>query len=209
MNIINNPLLRYSIKYDRIGKCVLHSQYYWDQQFYFIEVDNLTDLVYYLVYFGYTLKKGNIMKISKELIKKYCDEVEKGNTTEGSCMICRITSQSARNWREIGNRIIELAGDGEPQPKTEYEELCVQFVVGEAEAEGKVMSRAISVIENAWEKHWQAAAWYLERRYPHLFGRYGRPLTELKDEVAATPQISPEDVVSARDRVRQRHGMTE
>jgi len=38
-------------------------------------------------------------------------------------------------------------------------------------AEGKAAVKWLAKIEQAAVKNWQAAAWKLERRYPHLYGR--------------------------------------
>ena len=41
------------------------------------------------------------------------------------------------------------SGD-EPLPETKPEELCVEFVVSEREVEGKIIARAVEVIQNVW-----------------------------------------------------------
>lgn len=55
--------------------------------------------------------------------------------------------------------------------------------IKEAEAEAEI-SRLVK-IESAADEHWQAAAWWLERRYPD---RYGRKLLRLEDDAATAPE---------------------
>lgn len=59
-------------------------------------------------------------------------------------------------WRNEGSR---------PNGAPEFRQFLNQLRVAEAEA----AERLLGLIENQAKKHWQAASWILERRYPDLF----------------------------------------
>lgn len=58
----------------------------------------------------------------------------------------------------------------------------------------------VALIERAAIKHWQAAAWLLERRFPHEYGRLERVEQTRKDEeVTQVEFIVPEEPEEAED----------
>lgn len=67
----------------------------------------------------------------------------------------KINDRTIRLWRQRARK-------GEEPFATFFAELEL--------AKGTAISQAIDVIRNAGPKHWQAAAWWLERMYPDLFG---------------------------------------
>jgi hypothetical protein len=73
-----------------------------------------------------------------------------------------------------------------------------------AEAESELA--AIRIVRVAAEKHWQAAGWWLERRYPHRWGRADRldPQDLLRTEaekVARERNLPVEEVVDGAQRI--------
>ena len=46
-------------------------------------------------------------------------------------------------------------------------------------AEANAQMQALSVVKNAMADNWQAAAWYLERKFPELFGRRDKLTQEI------------------------------
>ena len=59
-------------------------------------------------------------------------------------------------------------------------ELYVQLFQAVQKAESDAVARNVAVIQTAAKKSWQAAAWWLERRYPEEFATNRRELAELR-----------------------------
>lgn len=89
-------------------------------------------------------------KYTDELVTKLCQAIELGATYELACNYAGITFETFRQWR-----------DKKPE-----------FAARVHEAEGKATVKWLAKIEQAaTDGAWQAAAWKLERRYPHSYGR--------------------------------------
>lgn len=65
----------------------------------------------------------------------------------------------------------EYLNQGEDDMRNGEATPFAQFVEDVKEAEASPVMSDLAIIELARKKSWQAAAWRLERRYPHLFGR--------------------------------------
>ncbi len=70
--------------------------------------------------------------------------VAAGNTYQTSCRVMKISHTTFQRWREM-----------DPT-----------FQAAVEEAEAVAIMRNVAVIQEAAKKHWQAAAWFLERKYP-------------------------------------------
>lgn len=116
-------------------------------------------------------------KYTPDTVKRITDAIELGATYELACNYAGITFETFRQWRE-------------KKP---------EFAARVHEAEGKATVKWLAKIEQAaTDGAWQAAAWKLERRYPHSYGRQvqelqhsgtvGIAVTEI--EVMLTPEKS-------------------
>lgn len=81
-------------------------------------------------------------KFNEEIVKEICGYLRAGNTQKDSALLSGITEKTFYEWMK----------------KSEFSE-----PIKKAEQECK--ARNIAIIQKAAEKTWQAAAWYLERRY--------------------------------------------
>lgn len=88
-------------------------------------------------------------KFTDERADKIISAIRVGATFRLACQYGGITEETFSQWRKS---------------KPEFSER-----VKEAEGAGAV--GWLAVIEKAAPKNWQAAAWKLERRYPHEYGR--------------------------------------
>lgn len=89
-------------------------------------------------------------KYSDELVARLCQAIELGATYDLACNYAGIHFSTFNLWRE-------------QKPA---------FAARIAEAEGKAAVKWLAKIEQAAsDGNWQAAAWKLERRYPHSYGR--------------------------------------
>lgn len=87
------------------------------------------------------------MKYSKEITDEICSYLSAGNTQRDSAALAGISEETYYTWQE-----------------THFE-----FSEAVKKAEYRCKARNIAIIQKAAEKTWQAAAWYLERRYHDEF----------------------------------------
>lgn len=103
------------------------------------------------------MKKRRNEKISKEKIELASKLIEAGNTIQTIFGALGISKQTWYNWLHKG----ENAKSGM------YRELWEEVQKAESRAE----TRYVSIIAKAAPENWQAAAWWLERKYPERWGR--------------------------------------
>lgn len=149
------------------------------------------------------------MKLSAELIDEYCGLLNDFISVEHAAKSVGVHRNTVYLWRKKAETMLEIAGDDAPDPKTKYEELCLLFMIKEAEALSRVESAMLQSIIQAtqpspkkddhYRPQWQAAAWFLERRFPEMYGRFGIRLRELDDiNPEALPVQTPERREEAR-----------
>jgi hypothetical protein len=103
--------------------------------------------------------KGRPTKLTPETQKKITDALQLGATYEHACNYAGIAYNTFNEWMKH---------------KPDFNEIV-------KEAEGKATVGWLARIEQAAKDGaWQAAAWKLERRYPH---DYGRTVSESKVEL--------------------------
>jgi transposase len=96
-------------------------------------------------------------KLTPELQKKITGAIAAGNYHETACALAGVSTSSFYRWMQQGEKA--RAGI--------YREFWEAVKKAEAVAEAK----RVKIIADAAEENWQAAAWYLERRYPDRWGR--------------------------------------
>lgn len=103
---------------------------------------------------------GRNSKLTPEITEKICDALRAGNTQKAACQYVGISERTFFNWINRGE------ADEEPY---------LQFVQDIKSAEGAAIVGFVSVIAKAASNgQWQAAAWYLERKYPDEWGKVDR-----------------------------------
>lgn len=106
---------------------------------------------------------GRPTKLTPEISKKIVDAIRLGATYELAANYGGISYEAFNNWMKKG------AKGKEPE--------FVQLLQDVKKAEGAATVGWLAKIETAAnDGAWQAAAWKLERRYPHA---YGRQVTEV------------------------------
>ena len=90
------------------------------------------------------MKKAKSPEVVKAQQEGLLKAVAAGNTYQTSCRVMKVSHTTFQRWREM--------------------DPTFQAAVRKAEA-GAIM-RNVAVIQEASKKHWQAAAWWLERHYP-------------------------------------------
>lgn len=102
-------------------------------------------------------KRGRKPKLTKELIKKATDIIRMGNYTETACEYLGIHKSTWYKWLSAG----EKANSG----------LKREFFDAIKKAEAEAQIRNLGIIQQAAKENWQAAAWYLERKFPDQWGK--------------------------------------
>ncbi|MGB4715514.1 MAG: helix-turn-helix domain-containing protein [Defluviitoga tunisiensis] len=106
------------------------------------------------------IKIGRKVKLTEEKIKTAVRLAEHGNTIKNIYGALGISKQTWYNWLDRGKK----AKSG--IYRKFYEEI-------EA-AESRAEARFVTIISKAAEEEWQAAAWWLERKYPERWGKKDR-----------------------------------
>lgn len=102
-------------------------------------------------------------KLTPEIQRRIVTLLRAGNFIEITSQSVGITKETFYQWMKRGER--------------EREGIYADFAAEVTAALAQAESRAVAVIAKAAEHHWQAAAWYLERRAPTRWGRQSKPVT--------------------------------
>ena len=92
------------------------------------------------------MKKAKSPAVVKAQQAGLIKAVAAGNTYQTSCRVMKVSHSTFQHWREM--------------------DPTFQAAVEEAEAEAIVRNIAVIQLAAQSGKHWQAAAWWLERKYP-------------------------------------------
>ena len=104
------------------------------------------------------MRKTAPRKLTEDLIDELSRLIGEGNYIITACQSVHISDQTYRNWRTRG--------------KDATSGLYKQFYDAMQVAEAKGEVKYVGVIRDAANTGtWQAAAWFLERKYPDRWGR--------------------------------------
>lgn len=119
------------------------------------------------------------MKYSEELVVEIVKLVESGASNKDAATLSGITEETFYNWQRPKSK----SGEANPDYHPELSESLKK-------AETKRKVAMVNRILTAATKNWQAAAWYLERRYNDEYGRVD------KHEVSLNPQNEIKKMIS-------------
>lgn len=110
-------------------------------------------------------------KLDRHLIDKLCDHIRIGTYVEIAVAACGVAKKTFYEWIKEGRLAFEKGERGlllNPR-----ENMLRKFLVSIQQASAESEHRDLQNIDKAAQnpKHWQAAAWKLERRYPKRWGR--------------------------------------
>jgi len=97
-------------------------------------------------------------RLETETVARLRDALAAGNTTRTACAMAGISDKSLYRWLK------------EAESAPEGHEL-VEFRDTVKGAKAVAEHRNVMVIQEAAQKDWRAAAWFLERRWPKDYGR--------------------------------------
>lgn len=140
---------------------------------------------------------ANATKLNEDRITRIAKSVRNGNPF----IVCiayegiseRIFYHWMRTGRDLRQKIEDCEMNAEPRPKLRsYQKLCLKLlhVVEKADAEAAMRAQQVLQIASQGEAKW--AAWWLERRRSHEFGRR---LTIEQDAMDNLDVVSPSELM--------------
>jgi transposase len=108
---------------------------------------------------------GRPCKLTPELQERICDLLESGNTRRDVAYIVGISCHTFQRWMR----------QGRTDPESEFR----IFRLAVRQKEAAAVARNVQIIRDAASDQWQAAARWLERRYPERWGSHSREIKEL------------------------------
>ena len=110
-------------------------------------------------------------KLNTETQEKIVSAIRAGNYIETAAAYAGIHKSTLYDWLKRGEREKQRVAKNPRYRIKKDEQQFVEFsdAVEKALAEAEV--RDVAIIGKAAEEYWQAAAWRLERKFPHKWGR--------------------------------------
>lgn len=97
------------------------------------------------------------LKLTHEIIQRSAELIAAGNYHKTVCEYLGIDKSTWYRWLQYG----EKAKNG----------IFRDFYNAIKRAEAEAVARNVAIIQRAAQDSWQAAAWWLERKYPNEWGR--------------------------------------
>lgn len=103
-----------------------------------------------------------------------------------------ISETSFYAWRARGEDALEMA-EGRIENVDADNRIFAAFAEALKKSEAEAKLHALAMVRAAMGQNWQAAAWFLERRYPDEYGRRERRDVTLTTATATTGELDPDD----------------
>lgn len=100
---------------------------------------------------------GRPCQLTPEMQDEICKYIRAGNYIETAAKLVGLSKVTIYDWLNRGNRT--------------NEKKFVSFLNAVKKAEGEAEARDVALIGRAAMEQWQAAAWRLERKHYHRWGR--------------------------------------
>lgn len=136
------------------------------------------------------MSAGRRSKYTPEIVERICSVLADGNTRRTAAAVVGIDENTLLRW-------IHRHADFAERVKT---------------AEQEAVRRNVAIIQRAAERTWQAAAWWLERRFPDEFGQRPKQAIELSGPEGGPVQhehetcIPDSAIIALADYIRARSG---
>lgn len=128
-------------------------------------------------------------KCDATTIDALCALIVDGNTLQDACAMINLTKNACTAWRNKGKR----------NPGTMYGEFDQRIV----QAEALAIQNKVNIIKEAAKTKWAAAAWWLERRYPEVWGQKSVIKQEITGRDGGPIQTSAESKVYNMDELKE------
>ena len=128
---------------------------------------------------------GRTLKLTAETQDKICVAIRLGNDKKVAAALAGVSETTFYRWLELADV---------DNPKKEYREFRESIERAEAEAEVTRIARITQAADNGT---WQAASWWLERKFPERWGRNDKIRQEITGANGAPIQITLEEAKKA------------
>jgi transposase len=128
---------------------------------------------------------GRTLKLTEEVQDKICVAIRLGNDKKVAAALAGVSETTFYRWLEMA----EL-----PNAKKEYREFRESIERAEAEAEVTRIARITQAADNGT---WQAASWWLERKFPERWGRNDKIRQEITGNINGAVAITFDEVKNA------------
>lgn len=141
-----------------------------------------------------TKPKGRPSMLNAERHKTIVDALEAGGYRDTAARLAGIGVSTLYLWLDRGqNERDRRAVD--PNAADPKEQPYLDLVEAVESAEAKAEQRSLLLIQRAAAGGtWQAAAWYLERKFPRKYGRFDRAEVSGPEGAAIPINVSTEDL---------------
>lgn len=109
------------------------------------------------------------LKLTTVMVERAAQLIVAGNTREHTAQALGINVRTFQSWLQRG--------------KNEKRGIKKDLYDAIERAEAEAVARNVALIQTAAKKSWQAAAWWLERRYPQYYGKREKTEMELNANV--------------------------
>jgi transposase len=129
-------------------------------------------------------------RLTPEVQDRIVNALRAGNYVETAASLAGVGRASIYRWLDRGRSAIEREEAGETL--SDDDQRYAEFAHEVDEARASAMARNVTLVNTAAQTTWQAAAWWLERTNPQMWGRH------LRAEVSG-PDQGPIQVAVQRD----------
>lgn len=134
-------------------------------------------------------------KLTPALQKRIVNLIKDGSYSAQAAAACGIAESTFYNWMRDGRDALAKQQEG-GMKLTAAEKRNLEFMKSIKEAEAQAENQAVQVIQKAANTGtWQAAAWYLERKFPTRWSRREKHELETTIKENATPSKSREELL--------------
>lgn len=146
---------------------------------------------------------GRPHKFTRDTVDRLMRAIRMGLTYELACMHAGISYDTLNDWRN--NKFPRNLDDDQKHMKLEFADMLTR-------AEGDAAARHMgTVMQAAAQGDWKAAAWALERRWPHHYGKESVSVNVSLDVKVnqLLEQIAEEDGLTDAERLEFKTDITE
>lgn len=119
-------------------------------------------------------------KLTPEAHRAICKAVAGGVSRQVAAAAAGVHPRTFQRWLSAGRRELAEGRAGDYATLAE----------GVALAEARAHRRAVGIIRKAMRTTWQAAAWWLERRYPEDWSDHRKEIRELQRAVRELTELT-------------------
>lgn len=138
---------------------------------------------------------GRPLKLTPEMEEAIVANVAGGNFYEASAEAAGLPTSTFYRYMEVGSDVAKARAVCEEEgrewkPATPNDQRLLEFWEAVTRARAAAQVDAVKLVTKAGEDDWRAAAWYLERAFPKLYGKRLQVPEQEKSEAELTREQS-------------------